>query len=498
MAHLKKIRIVRYLDATGNRVAKSTAGARRVAEKSAKWYGIFRDKQGVRHKVPLSPNKAVAQQMLNRLSDKVERGKVGWGNHDEHGRRPLAEHLDDFAAELRTSTRGKRKRPPSARQVRQKVGRIRRVLDACGLFLPADVTLAKVQEFLATLTVGGADAEQGQDKEAYTLAEVAGTLGIKAASVAPLLARHGLQGEGNGKARRFPRAVVEALLTRRARGLGTGTAGYYAREVKAFTKWLAKRERIPDDPLADLSGASAESDHRHDRRTPSEDELRTIIGTADASAATFRGLAGRDRALLYAVAMSTGLRVEELGSLTPESFDLDGEPAAVTLRGEAAKNGRAAVQPLPTELVSVLRPYLSGRDPARPVWPGTWTRKAAAMLRRDLDAAGIPYTVEGPDGPLYLDFHALRHGYVALLDKAGASLKEAMQLARHTDPKLTMARYGRARLHDLAAAVGRMPRLLPNGDTAPRRHAQPGPTAYLPEVWLPPWLPSRAITDADS
>ena len=31
-----------------------------------------------------------------------------------------------------------------------------------------------------------------------------------------------------------------------------------------------------------------------------------------------------------------------------------------------------------------------------------------------------------------------------------------MQLARHSDPKLTMARYGRAQLHDLAGAVERL------------------------------------------
>jgi hypothetical protein len=74
-----------------------------------------------------------------------------------------------------------------------------------------------------------------------------------------------------------------------------------------------------------------------------------------------------------------------------------------------------------------------------------------------LEAAGIPYAVDGPDGPLYADFHSLRHAFVGLLDKSGASLKQAMQLARHSDPKLTMARYGRAQLHDLAAAIDRLP-----------------------------------------
>jgi hypothetical protein len=74
------------------------------------------------------------------------------------------------------------------------------------------------------------------------------------------------------------------------------------------------------------------------------------------------------------------------------------------------------------------------------------------MLAADLESAGIPYAVDGPDGPLYADFHALRHSYIAMLDRTGATLKEAMQLARHSDPKLTMAVYGRVRLHDLGEA----------------------------------------------
>jgi len=106
----------------------------------------------------------------------------------------------------------------------------------------------------------------------------------------------------------------------------------------------------------------------------------------------------------------------------------------------------------------------------QPVWPGSWHEKAAAMLRRDLAAASIPYVIDGPEGPLHLDFHALRHGYVALLDRAGASLKEAMQLARHSDPKLTTARYGRAQFYDLAAVAARLPALLP-GDALPARDA---------------------------
>src|SRR6185436_10818325 len=35
-----------------------------------------------------------------------------------------------------------------------------------------------------------------------------------------------------------------------------------------------------------------------------------------------------------------------------------------------------------------------------------------ADFRLDLDAAGIPYAVDGPDGLLYADFHALRHSFI--------------------------------------------------------------------------------------
>ena len=47
-----------------------------------------------------------------------------------------------------------------------------------------------------------------------------------------------------------------------------------------------------------------------------------------------------------------------------------------------------------------------------------------------------PYAVEGPKGPLFAGFRTVRCAYVTLLDQSGGTLKQAMQLARHTDPKL--------------------------------------------------------------
>ena len=79
------------------------------------------------------------------------------------------------------------------------------------------------------------------------------------------------------------------------------------------------------------------------------------------------------------------------------------------------------------------------------------------MLRVDLEAAGIPSTIQGHEGEETRDFHAFRNCYISNVIRAGADLKQAMTLARHSDPKLTTARYARTRLHDLGSLVNKLP-----------------------------------------
>jgi hypothetical protein len=114
------------------------------------------------------------------------------------------------------------------------------------------------------------------------------------------------------------------------------------------------------------------------------------------------------------------------------------------------------------EFVEAVR---QGKRPSveEPVWGGTWARghKAAEMLRLDLEAAGIPYAVEGPDGPEFADFHSLRHSYLGLGGRAGIGLRTLQELAGHSTPVLT-ARYMHPRLHDLAGAVDKLPSVPPD------------------------------------
>jgi integrase len=442
---------------------------KRVTRRTTKWYGRYVDELGVQRRVPLSPNKAAAQQMLAELVKQVERRKAGlFTPAEEHGRRPLTEHLADYERELFSRGIG-------AEQVQLTVGRVRAVLDGCTFVFPRDVQAAPIREFLASLRQEPARPDVPA-QEWFTPVELAKLLDVTRGAVTSFIRRHGLRatGKGRGRARRFPRSTALALVDITCRGLGSQTVAYYWREAKAFCRWMAsaKQQRLTLNPLADEKGPNAREEPRHDRRPLPPDELRRLLDVARASAWSWRGLTGSDRWHLYLVACVTGYRRKELASLTPKSFDFDGEPPLVTLPGKRTKNKRLAEQPLPADVVAVLRDYLAGKAPNTPLWPRPILKQIVVALRHDLEEAGIPYVVDGPEGPLYFDFHALRHSYVLMLDQSGATLKEAMQLARHSDPKLTAARYGRLQLHDLGAAVERLPSLVrPSGQPLDRLQA---------------------------
>ncbi len=418
--------------------------------RSPYWYGKVGGEA-----VRLSTNKAASEVMLADLVRKHARGEAGMVNpYEAHHQRPLAEHVSDWEASLAASG-------ASAKHVRQTVRCLRRLLGGCGFTRVADLDAEKVQAFLADLRRERDAPPLPDGQESFTRRELAALLGLTAQGVTDLVRRHRLQAVGYGKARRYPRRTAESLLAMRRRGRSVKTVNLYLDAAKAFCSWMAQRKRMAENPLADIEGGNVQADRRHDRQTLSKEKLQAVVRAAFESERSFRGLSGRDRGMLYCTACSTGYRAEELSWLRPQNFELDAEVPSAFLRADQTKNGEAARQPLPPHVVAMLRDYLRGRPAGEPVWPGNWYSAAAAMLRIDLEAAGLPYVAEAPDGrPLHADFHALRHSYIALLDRTGATLREAMTLARHKDPKLTMRVYGRAQLHDLAGAVGGLPDLL--------------------------------------
>ena len=182
--------------------------------------------------------------------------------------------------------------------------------------------------------------------------------------------------------------------------------------------------------------------------------------------------------------------------MTSSSFDFDGQPATVCVEPGDVKNRKPTIQAIRPELVAELRMWLqeAGFAPDEPLWPKL-TARTAKMLRRDLDAAEIPYVDEAG---LYADFHALRHSYISLITAGGVHPKIAQRLARHSDINLTMTRYSHTLLEDEAKGLETLPRfpsvfdgareaeravLRATGTDAPdatRRDAEPTREAVLP------------------
>jgi integrase len=457
MPRVFKKTIVRYLDSNGQRVPAGTAGARKVKQKSGKWYGAI---PGTAKPVPLCRNKSAAEMLLNELVKKAELAKAGVVDpFEQHRKRPLSEHLDDFLGELQA-------RGDAPRHVAIVGSRLRALLDGCRFVFMADLSASKVMDYLALLRRNRTGALLPGGKEWFSPRETAALLGIKAASVGTAVSRHRLAAEGQGKARRYPRTTVEALQDRLCRGVSVQTTNQYLAHIKAFCRWLVKDRRTADNPLSHLEAGNNQLDRRHDRRELTEEELRRLLSAARASERTFRGLSGWDRFHLYATACGTGFRASALASLTPESFDLGGETPTVTLSARRNKSRVQKVQPLPADVAGLLRDYLRDKPSDQPLWCGTWARdgKGSEMLRIDLDAAGIPYVVDGPDGPLYADFHTLRHTYLTLGGRAGIDLRTLQELAGHSSPILT-ARYSHRRLYDLNRDVNKLPNFLPSDGT---------------------------------
>jgi len=221
---------------------------------------------------------------------------------------------------------------------------------------------------------------------------------------------------------------------------------------------MTQDRRASENPLQHLQGYNVRTDRRHDRRALTADELRRLLAVTAGEPLRF-GMAGADRATLYEVAVSTGFRAGELRSLTPESFDLDADPATVIVEAAYSKHRRRDVQPLPIPLAGRLAGYLADRPPAAPVFAMPY--KPAKMLRADLQAAGIPYR----DGAgCVADFHALRHTFVSNLAAGGVHPKDAQTLARHSTITLTMDRYTHRGVGDVAAALDALPDLTRGGD----------------------------------
>jgi excisionase family DNA binding protein len=192
--------------------------------------------------VKLCTNKAAAEVMLADLVKKTENREAGIGDRfEEHSKRPLTEHLADYGAALTAEG-------DTAAHVALTTGRVRDLLAGCRFVFFADVDADRACKWLAALLRPAGEVALPAGQDTFKPAEVAKLLKVSGAAVRAALNRHKLPAVGHGKARRFPRRTVLALLERAAQGRSPETVNHYTRAARGFFRCLVRAKRAGRTP----------------------------------------------------------------------------------------------------------------------------------------------------------------------------------------------------------------------------------------------------------
>jgi integrase len=358
----------------------------------------WREGNRVRYKACRTEDETDAELQRRQLERELQTGARD--PFERHRNRPLLDHLEEYLAAM-TADGTRLKHVHMTRQ------RVRRVLDAGHIRFIRDLSASGVKTTIAAFACLAPAAKTPRDRP-------------------PLSAQ---------------------------------SRNFYIQSMKQLCRWLVVEQRMPSNPLAALKKWNVATDRRHDRVRIFPDEFAKLVAAAERSPRTIEGMTGSERALLYRIAYTTGLRRGEIGSLTPRCLDLASERPTMTVAATNTKNRQMARFRLHDDLVEPLRERIRGLRPDEPLFPGLWQRKTGAkLMQHDLKRAGIPYRTE--DGR-YRDFHALR-SFISQLWDAGATPPVAQRLARHSDIRLTM-RYSHVNTEAEDEIIARLPRLpIPN------------------------------------
>lgn len=252
--------------------------------------------------------------------------------------------------------------------------------------------------------------------------------------------------------------------------LSPRSKSHYLNACKQFANWMAMDGRISTNPINHLK-MTCLIETRNPRRPLTLDEIHVLMAHI-INSKPLRLMPGSERLLLYQFAIETGLRANEIRTLTRKGFDFD--QLKVSVIRKHTKNKKVATLPLKPETARAIQEFSKHKTPTALVFrmPKNGLSK---MLQQDVKNARkewIQAAVNDPeeyrrrvesdfllvqtdDGKL--DFHALRHTFGTLLATSGVHPKIAQELMRHSNINLTMEIYTHAQTSQVAAAVNNLP-----------------------------------------
>jgi integrase len=269
-------------------------------------------------------------------------------------------------------------------------------------------------------------------------------------------------------------------------GMGARTRNSYREPMNTFCNWAVSKGILRDNPFKQVPKLREDLDVRHERRALTCEEIEKLLkaaeerplhnatairrgahkgtGKADICDRTKRKAMrlGQERKLIYATLLYTGLRKNELASITFGQVALGDKIPHIYLRAVNAKSRKASKLPLHPELLQQLKEWFiikkrenkaSAKDKLFKVPDALDT-----ILNRDLVFAGI----EKRDAmDRVIDVHALRHTHATILVEQRVPITVVQKAMRHADLRMTM-RYVHTELENVSDGIGKFPDYLKN------------------------------------
>ena len=203
------------------------------------------------------------------------------------------------------------------------------------------------------------------------------------------------------------------------------TLNEYLATLSAFWTWLRKQSRVTVNPFELVERTDTRGKERVQRRALS-----------DAQAIQLLQVAGKNQ-LAYMLPLYAGLRRNEAKTLHWSDLVLGDNGGLLRLHAAVNKNRKEQSLPLHRDLAKALQQQKPANCKANDLVLVNGVPKMKEF-RQDLKKAGISFLDERGHR---MDYHALRTTFITRLSTMKVHPRLAMELARHSDMRLTMKTY---------------------------------------------------------
>ena len=394
---------------------------KRADNKKAKWTVRWKDAESRQWRASTGyTDKQASLALGERLEQEAAHRVEGLTNPtDEHRRRPVLEHLDDFMTGLGTGER-------NDRYVLQVKSRILRIIEGTEVQLLQDMDPVRIVKFLSSLRVKGRSLS-GVTRNEYIVS-------IKCFTSWAVRSRR-MDYDPLATLKRIGRKAIKPKHPRRAL-----TMAEIGRLLEAATR----------RPLLEVQTVRTGKNKGKPVAKVSKEVRDKMIRL------------GQERRVAYLLAYWTGLRRSEIAKLQWQDIDLDVAPPRIRLRAETTKSNRADVQVIHPQLAEMLREWsLKRAGKNRSVVSSVPCMK---VMKADLQLAGIEY---GNEQIGYADLHAQRMSLSTSMAVHRLSPRVRQAHMRHTDPRLTDVTYMDESLLPVADELYSMPWIPDPNDQEP-------------------------------